>query len=82
MKEAINQVYVRYGSPLAIVFGPVVAPRTYLRALHLPLMRIGSHADRRRRDDLDDRRASGAHRGPLSLTLVRRRRGLDGSPRY
>ena len=38
MKEAINQVYVRYGSPLAIVFGPVVAPRTYLRALHLLLM--------------------------------------------
>ncbi len=38
MKEAIGQVYGRYGSPLTIVFGPVIAPRTYLRALHLLLM--------------------------------------------
>ena len=38
MKEAIGQVYGRYGSPLTTVFGPVIAPRTYLRALHLLLM--------------------------------------------
>ena len=38
MGEAIGQVYGRYGSPLMMVFGPVIAPRTYLRALHLLLM--------------------------------------------
>ena len=38
MKEAISQVYGRYSSPLTIVFGPVIAPRTYLRALQLLLM--------------------------------------------
>ena len=43
---------------------------------------IGSHAHRWRCDDLDDRRAGGAHHGLVSLALVRRRRGLDGSPRY
>jgi len=31
---------------------------------------IGSHAVRRRRDGPEDRRAGGAHRGPVSLTLV------------
>ncbi len=38
MNESLGQVYGRYGSPLTIVFGPVIAPRTYLRALHLLLM--------------------------------------------
>ena len=38
MNETLSQVYGRYGSPLTIVFGPVIDPRTYLRALHLFLM--------------------------------------------
>ena len=38
MNESFGHIYGRYGSPLTIVFGPVVAPRTYLRALHLLLM--------------------------------------------
>lgn len=38
MNESLGQVYGRYGSPITIVFGPIVAPRTYLRALHLLLM--------------------------------------------
>ena len=38
MNEAFNRVYGSYGSPLTKVFGPVIAPRTYLRALHLLLM--------------------------------------------
>ena len=38
MNEAFGRVYGGYGSPLAKVFGPVIAPRTYLRALHLLLM--------------------------------------------
>ena len=38
MKEAFGAVYGRYGSPLTKVFGPVAAPRTYLRAIHLLLM--------------------------------------------
>lgn len=38
MNEMIGQVYGRYGSPFTAVFGPVIDPRTYLRALHLILM--------------------------------------------
>ncbi len=38
MNEALDQVYGGYGSPLTKVFGPVIAPRTYLRAIHLLLM--------------------------------------------
>ena len=38
MNEAFSQVYGGYGSPLTKVFGPVIAPRTYLRAVHLLLM--------------------------------------------
>ena len=38
MNEAFSRVYGDYGSPLAKVFGPVIAPRTYLRAVHLLLM--------------------------------------------
>ncbi len=38
MNEAFSQVYGGYGSPLTKVFGPVIAPRTYLRAIHLLLM--------------------------------------------
>ena len=38
MTDAISRIYGQYGSPLGKVFGPVIAPRTYLRALHLLLM--------------------------------------------
>ncbi len=38
MIEALSQVYGSYSSPLSKVFGPAIAPRTYLRALHLFLM--------------------------------------------
>ncbi len=38
MKEAFASSYGRFGSPLGKVFGPVVAPRTYLRAVHLLAM--------------------------------------------
>ena len=38
MNEAFSRVYGGYGSPLTKVFGPVLAPRTYLRAIHLLLM--------------------------------------------
>ena len=38
MNEAFSRIYGRYGSLLTKVFGPVIAPRTYLRALHLLLM--------------------------------------------
>ena len=38
MNEAFSRVYGSYASPLAKVFGPVIAPRTYLRAIHLFLM--------------------------------------------
>ena len=38
MNEAFDRVYGGYGSPLTKVFGPVIAPRTYLRAIHLLLM--------------------------------------------
>ena len=31
----VGIVYGRYGSPFTAVFGPVIEPRTYLRALHL-----------------------------------------------
>ena len=36
--EAIPRIYSPYRSPLGKVFGPVVAPRTYLRAVHLLAM--------------------------------------------
>jgi DNA-binding CsgD family transcriptional regulator len=35
MIEALSQVYGRYATPLSKVFGPAIAPRTYLRGLHL-----------------------------------------------
>jgi DNA-binding CsgD family transcriptional regulator len=35
MIEALSQVYGSYATPLSKVFGPVIAPRTYVRALHL-----------------------------------------------
>ena len=38
MKDAISRIYGPFGSPLGKVFGPVVAPRTYLRAVHLLAM--------------------------------------------
>ena len=38
MNEAFSRVYGGYGSLLTKVFGPVIAPRTYLRAIHLLLM--------------------------------------------
>ena len=38
MNESFGRVYGRYGSPLTKVFGPVITPRTYLRALHLLLI--------------------------------------------
>ena len=38
MNEAFSRVYGGYGSLLTKVFGPVIAPRTYLRAVHLLLM--------------------------------------------
>ena len=38
MNESFGHIYGCYGSPLTRVFGPVIAPRTYLRALHLLLM--------------------------------------------
>ncbi|MCH8850704.1 MAG: hypothetical protein IIC89_07755 [Chloroflexi bacterium] len=38
MTDAISRIYGQYGSPLGKVFGPVIAPRTYLRALHLLVM--------------------------------------------
>ena len=38
MNEAFSRVYGGYESPLAKVFGPVIAPRTYLRAVRLLLM--------------------------------------------
>jgi len=38
MNEALSQVYGPYGSPVSKVFGPVINPRTYLRALHLVAM--------------------------------------------
>ena len=38
MNEAFSAIYGQYGSPLTRVFGPVIAPRTYLRAVHLLLM--------------------------------------------
>ncbi len=38
MNEAFSAIYGRYGSPLTKVFGPVIAPRTYLRATRLLLM--------------------------------------------
>lgn len=38
MNETLGQVYGRYGSPLTFAFGPVIDPRTYMRALHLFLM--------------------------------------------
>ena len=38
MNETFSQVYGGYGSLLTKVFGPVIAPRTYLRATHLLLM--------------------------------------------
>ena len=38
MNEAFSRIYGRYGSPLTRVFGPVIAPRTYLRVLHLLVM--------------------------------------------
>ena len=37
-RQAFRQVYGRYGSPFTAAFGPVIAPRTYLHALHLILM--------------------------------------------
>jgi hypothetical protein len=38
MNQTFGQVYGRYGPPLTAAFGPVIDPRTYLRALHLLLM--------------------------------------------
>ncbi len=38
MNEAFGAIYGSYGSLLTKVFGPVIAPRTYLRATHLLLM--------------------------------------------
>ena len=38
MNEAFSRVYGGYGSLLAKVFGPVIAPSTYLRAVRLLLM--------------------------------------------
>ena len=38
MNEAFGRVYGDYGSLLTKVFGPVIAPRTYLRAVRLLLM--------------------------------------------
>ena len=38
MNEAFGQVYGGYESLLTKVFGPIIAPRTYLRAIHLLLM--------------------------------------------
>jgi DNA-binding CsgD family transcriptional regulator len=38
MNDAISRIYGPFGSPLGKVFGPVVAPRTYLRAVHLLAM--------------------------------------------
>ena len=38
MNEAFDRVYGGYGSLLTKVFGPVIAPRTYLRAIRLLLM--------------------------------------------
>ncbi len=38
MNDAISRIYGPFGSPLGKVLGPVVAPRTYLRALHLLAM--------------------------------------------
>lgn len=38
MNESFDRVYGGYGSPFTKMFGPVIALRTYLRALHLLLM--------------------------------------------
>ena len=38
MNEAFDRVYGGYGSLLTKVFGPVIAPRTYVRAVRLLLM--------------------------------------------
>ena len=38
MYDAISRIYGPFGSPLGKALGPVVAPRTYLRALHLLAM--------------------------------------------
>lgn len=38
MNEAFSIIYGSYGSPLARVFGPVIHPRSYLRAIHLLAM--------------------------------------------
>ena len=38
MNEAFSAIYGRYGSPLAKMFGPIIAPGTYVRATHLLLM--------------------------------------------
>ena len=44
-------------------------------------VRIGTQGLSRYSDQLSVS-TIGAHRGPVSLTLVRRRRGMDGSPRH
>lgn len=38
MKDAFSVIYGSYGSPLGKIFGPVIQPRTYLRAIHLLAM--------------------------------------------
>lgn len=38
MNDSFGQIYGQYGSLFTKAFGPVIAPRTYLRALHLLLM--------------------------------------------
>jgi DNA-binding CsgD family transcriptional regulator len=38
LRDAFSKVYGRFSSPPAKVFGPVVSPRTYLRAIHLLAM--------------------------------------------
>lgn len=38
MHDSFGQIYGHYGSPFTRAFGPIIAPRTYLRALHLLLM--------------------------------------------
>ena len=84
MNEALSQVYGPYGSPVSKVFGPVINPRTYLRALHLVAMfplglllrRTRRHAIRERLADLDHRRPRRAHRDAVPLALGWRRRSL------
>ena len=38
MNDSFGQIYGRNSSLLTKAFGPVIAPRTYLRALHLLLL--------------------------------------------